>query len=187
MDSWPDALARVLDVPGARWACVDGPGAVAAGPGAPDRATVDALVAWARAEHGRRPGFEDAMITTERSHHLLRALPGDAVGYLVLDREQGNLALARRALAELAGPGTTVAPAAVPSRAAAPPAACVPLPAPRRPRRPSAAAVAGVAGTAAAVPAPRVPGAVPAPPGGRWADDLATLARVLTALRRMDP
>lgn len=158
---------------------------------------VAAILGWAGAETGR-PGFQDAMVTTERTHHLVRALygtGGPVLLYLLLDRDRGNLAVARRALAA-ARPGTAErnatgragspgrAPVVVPRAGPAPDEPPVPVPVPvPLPRRASgeAASRAEPRETPEEVPVPPA-----APPGGRWADDLRTMARILAALRRTD-
>ncbi|MEJ2887422.1 hypothetical protein [Actinomycetospora aeridis] len=91
-----------------------------------DEGTADAVLAW-----GRRAGavaadrdlaLDDVIVTTDRAHHLLRALPGaDGVWvYLRVHRDGGNLALARRRLTALtatAGPAAHPTPAANPGPA----------------------------------------------------------------------
>ncbi|MBP2364714.1 hypothetical protein [Pseudonocardia parietis] len=113
----------MLDAPGARYACLADPatGAVVAahgGAGAPSGtgagdppgtvpADAAAVLGWGSAETGSGtagPSFEDAVITTGASYHLVRAFSRDGgplLAYLQVDRAHGNLALARRALLAL--------------------------------------------------------------------------------------
>ncbi|MBC3194423.1 hypothetical protein H7X46_25565 [Pseudonocardia sp. C8] len=213
MESWSEVLRGVLDAPGVRYTCLADPatGAVVAahgraGPGDPAGAVPDeaaAVLGWGAAELGPGAagiGFQDGVITTGATYHLVRTLRRDGttmLAYLQVDRVRGNLALARRALLALPTddqvpvphprrPGETPEPA---GRSAADRAPAVPLP--RREAGPGGAPPSAVApstspsGATGEVPA--VPlSAPPGQPGGRWADDLRTMARILAGLRRLD-
>ena len=203
-----DMVLGLLDLPGSRYSCVaereSGRILIQFGTAAVDPATVlrwgmEATTALGAAEDG---GFEDFILTSGGHYHLVRPLGGSRslLVYLCVDRARVNLASARRELAaarpdELA-PAPTPAPVHRPSpavsRAAAMSLAASP-PARRRPaeRRPESVAV----------PLPRRSGltAVPAPAPGPsrrqssgdpmlaqpWADDIATMNRLLTALRAL--
>lgn len=235
VESWSEDLRGVLDAPGARYACLADPatGAVVAahggagtrpGTGAGDPpgtvpADAAAVLGWGSAEAGSGPAgpsFEDAVITTGASYHLVRAFSRDGgplLAYLQVDRAHGNLALARRALLALsrtdpeqpaaaAGPvvpaprsdatGDGRAPV-VPAQARAPEAERTPPPPVPLPRRETGAppsALVPADGPTEPPPDPDDQAAVsasapPDQPGGRWADDLRTMARILAGLRRL--
>ncbi|MFP5068785.1 hypothetical protein ACLFMI_03845 [Pseudonocardia nantongensis] len=198
----------MLEVPGARYACVADPvtGAVVAtrgfpathadepagsgtpnGPRVPDGAgapggsgtpvgsdapdgTAVALLDWARTEDARA-GFEDAMITTERAYHLVRAAHGASgrvLVYLLLDRSRGNLALARRALARWPGSTATAPEPALSSGDGTPgdrPGTAPPRPLTAMPTRGDARPVTALPGSAALRPVPpeRAPELPPVP------------------------
>jgi hypothetical protein len=203
-----DMVLGLLDLPGSRYSCVaereSGRILIQFGTAAVDPATVlrwgmEATTALGTAEDG---GLEDFILTSGGHYHLVRPL-GDSrslLVYLCVDRARVNLASARRELAaarpsELAPipqSAPTNRPSPVVSRTAAMPLAASP-PARRRQadRRPDTVAV----------PLPRRSGttAVPAPARGPsprrssadpmlaqpWADDIATMNRLLTALRAL--
>ncbi|MFC5065832.1 hypothetical protein ACFPBZ_26700, partial [Actinomycetospora atypica] len=107
----PGPLSALFDLPGARYLLVveesgDGDRVRAELGGAPDADL--AVLDWARRlasisqERGRV--FSDVVLTTEVAFHLARPLSGNRWVVLRLDREEGNLALARRALAGAAAP-----------------------------------------------------------------------------------
>jgi CheY-like chemotaxis protein len=110
------ALAGAMQVPGALGvALVDGASGLtlAAAGGSPmldldlaGGAAADLLRAKLRvlAALGLRDTVEDVMVTLGKQYHLLRFLGPEQTAflYLVLDRERGNLGLARRRLADLA-------------------------------------------------------------------------------------
>jgi len=203
-----DMVLGLLDLPGSRYSCVaereSGRILIQFGTAAVDPATVlrwgmEATTALGAAEDG---GLEDFILTSGGHYHLVRPL-GESrslLVYLCVDRARVNLASARRELAaarpsELAPtpppPPMDRPPPAV-SRATAMPLAASP-PARRRQANQPPAAVA--------VPLPRRSGttAVPAPAPGPsprrssadpmlakpWADDVATMNRLLTALRAL--
>ncbi len=156
-------------------------------------------------------GLEDFILTSSGHYHLVRPLGSDRslLVYLCVDRARANLASARRELAaarldDRAQPGTSTmafsrppAPARTPLRAvsrtaaAMPPAATPPV---RRSdaRRDSATRDVPLPRRTSPVP---LPAPVPAPPRQRpssdpvlaqpWADDVATMNRLLTALRAL--
>jgi hypothetical protein len=203
-----DMVLGLLDLPGSRYSCVaereSGRILIQFGTAAVDPATVlrwgmEAATALETAEDG---GLEDFILTSGGHYHLVRPL-GDSrslLVYLCVDRARVNLASARRELAAARpsdfAPTPQSAPTNRPSRAvsrtAAMPLAATP-PARRRQadRRPDTVAV----------PLPRRSGttAVPAPARGPsprrssadpmlaqpWADDIATMNRLLTALRAL--
>jgi hypothetical protein len=202
-----DMVLGLLDLPGSRYSCVaereSGRILIQFGTAAVDPATVlrwgmEAATALGTAEDG---GLEDFILTSGGHYHLVRPL-GDSrslLVYLCVDRARVNLASARRELAaarpsELAPPPPAPhnRPSPAVSRPAAMPLAASP-PARRRQadRRPDTVAV----------PLPRRSGttAVPAPARGPsprrssadpmlaqpWADDIATMNRLLTALRAL--
>jgi hypothetical protein len=203
-----DMVLGLLDLPGSRYSCVaereSGRILIQFGTAAVDPATVlrwgmEATTALGAAEDG---GFEDFILTSGGHYHLVRPLGGSRslLVYLCVDRARVNLASARRELAaarpDEQAPPPQPAPVHRPSpgvsRATAMPLAASP-PARRRPadRRPESVAV----------PLPRRSGltAVPAPAPGPsrrqssgdpmlaqpWADDIATMNRLLTALRAL--
>ena len=199
-----DMVLGLLDLPGSRYSCVaereSGRILIQFGSAAVDPATVlrwgmEATTALGTAEDG---GLEDFIITSGGHYHLVRPL-GESrslLVYLCVDRARVNLASARRELAAArpreVAPTPQERPSPVVSRTAARPLAASP-PARRRPteHRPDTVAV----------PLPRRSGmtAVPAPaptptsrrPSGDpllaqpWADDIATMNRLLTALRAL--
>jgi hypothetical protein len=153
-------------------------------------AALTTLLTWAqRATALRGPdGLDDLVVTTDRAFHVLRrtAVSGVPVWtYLRVDRQGGNLALARRAVrtAGAARPGPPAPrPTGVPSGGTPsdrigtalpkrPPAA---LPAPGGARSPLAPRAAATA----------VRPVLPDPASG-WSADTATLRRLLAGLRRL--
>lgn len=203
-----DMVLGLLDLPGSRYSCVaereSGRILIQFGTAAVDPATVlrwgmEATTALGTAEDG---GLEDFILTSGGHYHLVRPL-GESrslLVYLCVDRARVNLASARRELAaarpsEVAPPpqpAAVTSPSPAPMRAAARPLAASP-PARRRPtdRHPEAVAVplprrSGT--TAMPMPAP-----TPAPRRASgdpllaqpWADDIATMNRLLTALRAL--
>ncbi|MCD2186502.1 hypothetical protein LN037_04945, partial [Actinomycetospora sp. SF1] len=115
----PDSLVALGDLPGARHVLVvDAIGDHVRGElGGPPDADL-AVLTWARriADVSRERGrtMEDVVLTTESAHHLVRTVPGvgeDVWVVLRIDREQGNLALARRALAGVGTRRTRTLPA----------------------------------------------------------------------------
>ncbi|MEJ2866648.1 hypothetical protein WCD74_02655 [Actinomycetospora sp. OC33-EN08] len=194
----PDAVAALIDLPGARYVLVvDASGERVRGElGGPPDADL-AVLTWARrlADVSRERGraMEDVVLTTATAFHLVRAVPdvrGEPVWVVLrIDRERGNLALARRALAGLSSerPGTTrprqLEAAPVPPTSSAGPAtgslpAAMPLagrpvplaPAPRPasdPVRPATGPGVPALALLPPTPAPRAlrsPEAVPPPP-----------------------
>ncbi|WP_433802694.1 hypothetical protein [Actinomycetospora sp. CA-084318] len=142
----PESLVALGDLPGARHVLVvDAAGDHVRGElGGPADAD-PAILAWARriADVSRERGraLEDVVLTTETAHHLVRTVPGvgeDLWVVLRIDREHGNLALARRALAGVGSARTRSLPAVVERR------------------RPSAAPSAPVPPSAASAPSPSV-------------------------------
>ncbi|MEV1292997.1 hypothetical protein [Pseudonocardia sp. NPDC049635] len=198
-------LRDALDAPGVRYACVADPGTgqvvaahvaaatvartpadgsapavEAAGPAEGVPGGVAVVLGWAGAETATPAGarFEDAVITTGATYHLVRTLHRDGatlLAYLQVDRVRGNLALARRALLALPSNPTTVpVQGSAPAAERIPPAA---IPLPRR----------APAGQPPPAPAPTSTATEPPDrPGSRWSDDLRTMARILTGLRRLD-
>ncbi|MDL5159367.1 hypothetical protein [Actinomycetospora termitidis] len=112
-------MAALVDLPGARYVLVvDASGERVRGElGGPPEADL-AVLTWARrlADVSRERGraMEDVVLTTESAFHLVRAVPevrGEDVWVaLRIDRERGNLALARRALAGLSAPDRIAVP-----------------------------------------------------------------------------
>lgn len=203
-----DMVLGLLDLPGSRYSCVaereTGRILIQFGTAAVDPATVlrwgmEATTALGTAEDG---GLEDFILTSGGHYHLVRPLGGSRslLVYLCVDRARVNLASARRELAaarpsELAPtpqPPPMNRPSPAVSRTTTMPLAASP---PARRRQPDHRQ-AGVA-----VPLPRRSGttAVPAPASGPsprrssadpmlaqpWADDVATMNRLLTALRAL--
>ncbi|MFD9792980.1 hypothetical protein ACFWXK_18735 [Streptomyces sp. NPDC059070] len=122
-----ECLLETMRVPGARgaalvdWTSGLALGAVGDTPGGDHEATAAETAEFARAaaEHpsfapgpdaepaGAAPPVEDVLVTTGTGYHLLHfvatAFDSSVFLYLWLDRDQGNLALARRCLRDLAG------------------------------------------------------------------------------------
>jgi hypothetical protein len=203
----------LLDLPGSRYSCVaeleSGRILIESGSAMLDPAVVlrwgmEAATVLEAATEG---GMEDFIMTSRGHYHLLRPLggPRSLLVYLCVDRTRANLAAARRELAA-ARPEDDVAQAMT----ASPPEPLARLP-PAVSRRvaaampPASTVTARRSATAdgarvAEVPLPRrtsptaLPSAAP-PPRQRksadpvlaqpWADDVATMNRLLTALRAM--
>jgi hypothetical protein len=119
----PAALEPLRDLRGLAHACLlDEGGHVLAEIGT-DGGTAGAVLGWGRRAGGvasdRGLALEDVIVTSDAAHHLLRAVDGapsrGSWVYLRVDRERGNLALARRRLAAVASPAP---PAARPVQAA---------------------------------------------------------------------
>jgi hypothetical protein len=132
----PESLVALRDLPGARYVLVvDASGERVRGElGGPPDADL-AVLSWARrlADVSRERGraMEDVVLTTESAFHLVRSVPGvgeDVWVALRIDREHGNLALARRALAALVGRSRAVTTRALPSGPAAPVPGAFPAP-----------------------------------------------------------
>jgi hypothetical protein len=162
-----EALEPLRDLPGLLHGCLlDEGGRVLAEVGT-DEGTAAAVLAWGRRAGGvasdRGLALEDVIVTSDVGHHLLRAVHGTPFHgswvYLRVDRDRGNLALARRRLAAVAAPSahpatTPVAPRS-PSR---PQSGPTPLPA----TTPALPAAAAPAAAPPAVPA-HAPAAAPTP------------------------
>ena len=121
----PGALSALFDLPGARYLLVveesgDGDRVRAELGGAPEADL--AVLTWARrvagVAHERGNEFTDVVLTTASAFHLVRPLPADRWVVLRLDREEGNLAVARRALAAAAAPGRLALERPAPGRPA---------------------------------------------------------------------
>jgi hypothetical protein len=203
-----DMVLGLLDLPGSRYSCVadreSGRILIQFGTAAVDPATVlrwgmEATTALGTAEDG---GLEDFILTSGGHYHLVRPLGGSRslLVYLCVDRARVNLASARRELAAARAderapappPALTNRPSPAASRPATMPLAASP-PARMRStdRRPESVAVPlpRRSGTTA-VPAPTrstSPRRAPASPmlAQPWADDIATMNRLLTALRAL--
>ena len=203
-----DMVLGLLDLPGSRYSCVadreSGRILIQFGTAAVDPAVVlrwgmEATTALGTAADG---GLEDFILTSGGHYHLVRPLgeTQSLLVYLCVDRARVNLASARRELA-----------AARPNDAGAPPPPTPPQrpsPAGSRPSAlPLAASPPARRGTTnrrpdtVAVPLPRRSGSTAVPalaPASRpqksssdpvlaqpWADDVATMNRLLTALRAL--
>ncbi|WP_328307429.1 hypothetical protein [Actinomycetospora sp. NBC_00405] len=174
------ALEALRDLPGlAHASLLDEGGHVLAEIGT-DGCTAGAVLAWGRRAGGvasdRGLALEDVIVTSDTAHHLLRAVDGapsrGSWVYLRVDRERGNLALARRRLAAVASPSAARPAPAVPTLSSSthrPPGA--PVPAPVATALPAAAPAAPSAPPAAhpmggtfprRVPDPSSPAAAPA-------------------------
>jgi hypothetical protein len=162
------ALEPLRDLPGLAHACLlDEGGHVLAEIGT-DGGTAGAVLAWGGRADGvasdRGLALEDVIVTSDAAHHLLRAVDGAPFRgfwvYLRVDRERGNLALARRRLAAVASPSP---PAARPTQA-------VPPPAPRTAPRPAGTPVPAPVATPLPAAAPAAPSAPPGahPMGGTF-------------------
>jgi hypothetical protein len=167
-------VEELLQVPGATYSCVADSGigeivSSAGNEGGDLEDTAAAVLSWGRSAAGHLSSvsadeFDDLMITSRRSYHLVRQVD-DGSGrlmlvYLRLDRGRSNLAVARRALATAR---LQDAAAAIPQQRSAPvvpalaqlsPPAAEPLPAVPEPGRTRT--------WAAPVPEPVVP--LPSPP-----------------------
>jgi hypothetical protein len=207
-----DMVLGLLDLPGSRYSCVaereSGQILIEAGVATVNPAVVlrwgtEATTVLETAADG---GLEDVILTSGCLYHLVRPLGASRslLVYLCVDRARANLASARRELAAVRFDDRAVAVAAprpppeslkgfppAISRAASamPPASAQPA------RQPVAAATEPAA---VAVPLPRragprvLPGVAPPPHqrwssdpvlGRQWANDVATMSRLLTALR----
>jgi hypothetical protein len=203
-----DMVLGLLDLPGSRYSCVadreSGRILIQFGTAAVDPAVVlrwgmEATTALGTAADG---GLEDFILTSGGHYHLVRPLGEmqSLLVYLCVDRARVNLASARRELAAARPNDAGAPPTPTPtqrnspavSRPAALPLAASP-PGRRGPtnRRPDTVAV----------PLPRrsgstvVPALAPASPPPKsssdpvlaqpWADDVATMNRLLTALRAL--
>jgi hypothetical protein len=136
--------------------------------------------------------LEDLIVTSRAAHHLVRQVGASSARplliYVRLDRRRGTLAAARRELAAVrldrTRPATVPAPRASSVSAgqmrvlarAAPPVA-VPLPR----RQPAALPVQRQVPVEAAP----LTSMGPAPPGGQWRTDTATMRRLLRALQNL--
>ena len=203
-----DMVLGLLDLPGSRYSCVAEResgriliqfGAAAVDPTVVLRWGMEATTALGTAGDG---GLEDFILTSSGHYHLVRPLGVEQslLVYLCVDRARANLASARRELAAACPDehGNVAPPTPPPrrspavSRTAAMPLAASP-PARRR--------LADRRTDTVAVPLPRrtsstaIPVPAPAPPRPRsssdpvlaqpWADDIATMNRLLTALRAL--
>lgn len=207
-----DMVLGLLDLPGSRYSCVADResgriliqfGAAAVDPAVVLRWGMEATTALGTAAEG---GLEDFILTSGGHYHLVRPLgeTQSLLVYLCVDRARVNLASARRELA-----------AARPNDAGAPPPPTSPQPSPQRssPAVPRPAVLPLAAAPPArrgptnrrpdtvAVPLPRRSGSTAVPalaPASRphksssdpvlaqpWADDVATMNRLLTALRAL--
>jgi hypothetical protein len=190
-----DMVDRILDLPGSRYSCVavTGSGEIVAEAG---EAVVESvsMLRWGREasavlEGPSGGGMEDLILTSGRHYHLVRPLGGtrSMLLYLCVDRARVNLAVARRELAAVR-PDTAARPQVPPSPVVSRTAAAMP-PASRLP-----------AAEPVEVPLPRRsgstwPGARTVPPAQRpnvapilrqdWVDDVATMNRLLVALREL--
>ncbi|MDD7918466.1 hypothetical protein [Actinomycetospora callitridis] len=133
------ALEPLRDLPGLAHACLLDEGGHVLGEIGTDGGTAGAVLAWGRRAGGvasdRGLALEDVIVTSDAAHHLLRAVDGapsrGSWVYLRVDRERGNLALARRRLAAVASPPAARPTPAAPrpsSSAQRPPGAPVPVP-----------------------------------------------------------
>src|SRR5689334_9653678 len=199
-----DMVLGLLDLPGSRYSCVaereSGRILIQFGTAAVDPAIVlrwgmEATTALGMAGDG---GLEDFILTSGGHYHLVRPLGAarSLLVYLCVDRARANLAVARRELAA-ARPDEAggVAPHAPPQRHSPAVSRTAALPLAASP--PGRTRLADRRPDAVAVPLPRrtgstaVPLPSPAPPRPRsssdpvlaqpWADDVATMNRLLTA------
>ena len=208
-----DMVLGLLDLPGAKYSCVvereSGHiliefGATTVDPAIVLRWGMEAATALGMAVDG---GLEDFILTSGGNYHLIRPLGASRsmLVYLCVDRARANLASVRRELAA-ARPddrGATAAPMppSEPPKGLSPgisrTAAAMPPTSVPSARRAVGAAAKPVA---VEVPLPRrvtpttIPAAAPPPAQRRssdpvlaqkWADDVATMNRLLTALRAM--
>jgi hypothetical protein len=159
-------------------------------------------------------GMEDFIMTSRNHYHLLRPVSAgqSLLVYLCVDRTRANLALARRELAAARpeyepepepqrGP---VAPVPEPLKRRLPAASRMAAAMPPAPTKRTSRSVKTAGSGIAEVPLPRrtgsttLPAAMPPPAaaprqrssggpvlGQPWADDIATMNRLLTALRAM--
>jgi hypothetical protein len=203
-----DMVLGLLDLPGSRYSCVadreSGRILIQFGTAAVDPAVVlrwgmEATTALGTAAEG---GLEDFILTSGGHYHLVRPLgeTRSLLVYLCVDRARVNLASARRELAAARPDDAGAAPPPTPpqrhspavSRTAALPLAAAP-PARRGPtnRRQDTVAVplprrSGSTAVPALAPAPRPPKSSSDPVLAQpWADDVATMNRLLTALRAL--
>jgi hypothetical protein len=203
-----DMVLGLLDLPGSRYSCVadreSGRILIQFGTAAVDPAVVlrwgmEATTALGTAADG---GLEDFILTSGGHYHLVRPLgeKQSLLVYLCVDRARVNLASARRELAAARPNDAGAPPAPMPpqryspavSRPAAHPLAASP-PARRGPtnRRPDTVAVPLPRRSGSTV-VPALPPASPPPKSSSdpvlaqpWADDVATMNRLLTALRAL--
>lgn len=178
---YSEVLREIASIPGARYSCVaDGvTGDVLAEHGRPGTDAAAAVRWGSGLRAALRPDgeLEDVMITAEGTYHLLRLVRAPSRTVLVhlsVDRAQGNLALARRALGDVRVDDTapvapqrleeasvTAAPAArsvVPDqRTPARPITSLPVRTPRRPEPVPEQPVRRPGATLSAVPPPRRP------------------------------
>ncbi len=208
-----EVVQELTAVPGTAYACVAHLAtrrvlAESARPGS-ETATPEVVLAWSMQavtvfDDGPAHALDDLMITSRRWYHVVRTLAAPDPSatillYLCLDRGRSNLAAARRELAaprlrQWLLPQPTLAPGAVPADR--------PVPLPRLPERaavlPPSPAGPGPTDRAQPgdpLPRRRVPAPVPRPlpvttPGGSvfartWSTDMATMARLVTALRKL--
>jgi hypothetical protein len=202
----------LLDLPGSRYSCVaereSGQILIESGAATVDPAVVlrwgtEAATVLEAAADG---GLEDVILTSNGLYHLVRPLgvSRSLLIYLCVDRARANLASTRRELAAVRFDDRAVTVAAPrpppePLRAISPAnsrAASEMPPASAQPGRPPVVAATTPAGVP--VPLPRragprgFPGAAQPPQrrwssdpvlGRQWANDVATMGRLLTALR----
>jgi hypothetical protein len=145
-----DAITRFVEglaaLPGAEYVlAVDAEGDRVRGEaGGPPTADL-AVLTWARrvatASRERRHALEDLVVTTERAFHVVRLVDPDGRGSgaawvsVRIDRERGNLASSRRALAGLGTPGSSSRPRALPAGPSDPQRSSSRPPEPDGPRR----------------------------------------------------
>jgi len=203
-----DMVLGLLDLPGSRYSCVadreSGRILIQFGTAAVDPAVVlrwgmEATTALGTAANG---GLEDFILTSCGHYHLLRPM-GEAQSllvYLCVDRARVNLASARRELAAARPIEVDNTPPPAPQHRH-PPAVSRPSKLPLAASPPARRRQAERRPDPVAVPLPRRSGttAVPAmaaaapPPKSSsdpvlaqpWADDVATMNRLLTALRAL--
>lgn len=203
-----DMVLGLLDLPGSRYSCVaeseSGRILIQFGSAAVDPAVVlrwgmEATTALGMAGDG---GLEDFILTSGDHYHLVRPIGAahSLLVYLCVERARANLASARRELAS-ARPdesGGAVPPAPQQRR---PPAVSRKMAMPLAASPPARRRVTDPRPGAVAVPLPRRTGSTavsapaPEPPRPRvssdpvlaqpWADDIATMNRLLTALRAL--
>ena len=203
-----DMVLGLLDLPGSRYSCVaereSGRILIQFGSAAVDPAVVlrwgmEATTALGTVGDG---GLEDFILTSGGHYHLLRPLGATQswLVYLCVDRARANLASARRELAA-ARPDEGAGPAPPTPPQPRSPAVLRKLAMPLAASPPARRRLAERVPDAVAVPLPRRTGStvmpVPATASPRrrsssdpvlaqpWADDIATMNRLLTALRAL--